>query len=221
MGNKMRVVKNIFIFFGLFLLGNMYSINFWVRSDSYIGEHQWFFIGVNFVAWVLLFALFRCLYFRQLKKANPRDFGLKINGKKELAYLFIAIFINLLIQFLLYKLNPSDSLPENQVDINKMVSQYPILMWVTIVLYGPPMEEFVFRGFFFNLFFKKDNRFNKIMAVFVSGTVFGLAHEAAFNYNWLIYASSGWILAALYEKTKSLYYPMALHIMMNFISMMG
>jgi uncharacterized protein len=84
-----------------------------------------------------------------------------------------------------------------------------------VCVVAPFAEELFFRGFLFGALRKR----GLIVAVSVSGLAFGLAHVASSPIGFLVpLATLGVILALLYERTKSLYPPIALHALNNSIA---
>lgn len=213
----MKNVKNICIFIGLVFISNLCKLEILFKtSPQYVTWNQWLFIGVDFVVWVALILFYSRVYKDQLENENSRGFGFKLGGKKEAQYFLLAGLAILFIQWL----SSYKSISTNQIVINDMFRLFPILAGFSTILFAPVLEEFLFRGIFFNLFFIKNDEHDKKMAIFVSGILYGLAQEQALTIHLLTYSAIGWIFGILYEKTKSLYYPVALHMLVNAIKIL-
>ncbi|MBV7389506.1 MULTISPECIES: CPBP family intramembrane glutamic endopeptidase [Enterococcus] len=155
-------------------------------------------------------------YRNQLRIANPNHFGKeKLAGNKIL--FTVGMFVVMNIVAIVFSSFLSLDTPDNQEAINQATALVPMLAVFNTVVFGPLAEEIIFRGIFFNYFFNQNRRNSHILAIIVSGTVFGLMHEASFSLAFLYYASLGWILAGTYLYTKDLRYSMAIHLLFNLL----
>jgi membrane protease YdiL (CAAX protease family) len=90
-----------------------------------------------------------------------------------------------------------------------------VLGGLLVCVVAPVCEELFFRGFLFGAL----RRHGLVVAALVSGVGFGLAHVASSPIGFIVpLATLGIILALLYERTGSLYPPMALHALNNSIA---
>jgi membrane protease YdiL (CAAX protease family) len=90
-----------------------------------------------------------------------------------------------------------------------------VLAGLLVCVVAPICEELFFRGFLFGAL----RRRGFVVAALVSGVAFGLAHVASAPIGFIVpLATLGVILALLYERTGSLYPPMALHALNNSIA---
>jgi membrane protease YdiL (CAAX protease family) len=90
-----------------------------------------------------------------------------------------------------------------------------VLGALLVCVIAPVCEELFFRGFLFGGLRKH----GLIVATLVSGTAFGLAHVVSSPIGFIVpLAALGVILALLYERTGSLYPPMALHAFNNSVA---
>lgn len=91
--------------------------------------------------------------------------------------------------------------------------------FVIRILYGsliaPVVEEFVFRG----LLMTALSKFKKYYVdVIVSSTLFSLIHILQHGWvitDFIVYAGVGLLFGILFRYTRSIYWPMALHILWN------
>ena len=130
-------------------------------------------------------------------------------------YLLLAYGVNHLSGIVFSFLTPATS---NQIALNElteMTGRQELLYFLLITcLLAPISEELVYRGVLMNTFLKDSPWYGDVL---LSACVFGYVHVAdgITPLAFFTYASGGAILAFLYRKTHSLYYPILLHIMIN------
>lgn len=151
------------------------------------------------------------------RKARLKDLGLRYYSiAKTLWYsliLLIAIFIiSFLYVFIMNSLFGIEA-PSSKIETlikNRSVSNIILLMVVAFI--GPIIEEIFFRGFIYSAF-KKNWGTNA--ALFLSSLLFAVVHLDLFSFIPLMII--GWLLAYLFEKTKSLLPAIFLHAAYNLI----
>lgn len=158
---------------------------------------------------VLLSAVIYLLVF-----AGKKTFHFKCQ-LRYFIYLLLGYIILYMSDFLFsYLLSPSS----NQISLNETVEMmgrqelpYFLLM---VCFIGPIAEELIYRGVLMTTFFKNSHWYGDVL---LSAIIFGYIHIdfALTPLAFFIYASGGVILALLYRKTHSLYYPILLHILIN------
>lgn len=211
----MTLAKRIRLFFIVIIATSLISFEtIFDISFQKIAQHQLFFCGIQFCLWLLVgLTLKRILSKLQLKQSDLQDKQTLLSTKK--IFFTVGMFgLALLVGFMDNQFNPL-SLPENQIYLNRLDASAPLFFSLSTIIYAPSIEELVFRGFFFQLFFSATTPLNKFLQVFVSGIIFGLAHQFAFDWNLLIYCSLGWILGAIYLYTKNLSYSIVVHSLIN------
>ena len=130
-------------------------------------------------------------------------------------YLLPAYGVNHLSGIVFSFLTPATS---NQMALNELVEmtgrQELLYLLLITCLLGPITEELVYRGVLMNTFLKDSPWYGDVL---LSACVFGYVHVSSglTPLAFFTYASGGTILAFLYRKTHSLYYPILLHIMIN------
>lgn len=130
-------------------------------------------------------------------------------------YLLLAYGVNHLSGIVFSFLTPTTS---NQMALNEMIEmtgRQELLYFLLITcLLGPISEELVYRGVLMNTFLKDSPWYGDVL---LSACVFGYVHvsDGITPLAFFTYASGGAIVAFLYRKTHSLYYPILLHIMIN------
>ncbi|OKL36146.1 CPBP family intramembrane glutamic endopeptidase [Domibacillus mangrovi] len=100
---------------------------------------------------------------------------------------------------------------ENTQDIIQLVEWVPLTM-LSVALFGPILEEIVFRKILFGSLYE---RFPFFFAALISAFVFSIAHRELEHF--LLYAAMGFTFAFLYVKTKKLIVPIVAHVSMNSI----
>ena len=114
----------------------------------------------------------------------------------------------------------------NQNQIIDAFNQNPILIIFTTVIYAPIVEEIVFRGAIFRGLRSKTNFW---ISALISGLSFGMIHvfDSLIAGNFLdllyliVYGALGFIFCYSYEKNKSIFAPILLHFINNFIGIIG
>lgn len=133
-------------------------------------------------------------------------------------YLLLAYGVNHLSGIVFSFLSPATS---NQMALNELVEmtgrQELLYLLLITCLLGPITEELVYRGVLMNTFLKDSPWYGDVL---LSACIFGYVHVSSglTPLAFITYASGGAILAFLYRKTHSLYYPILLHIMINITS---
>ncbi|MBK3496273.1 CPBP family intramembrane metalloprotease [Viridibacillus sp. YIM B01967] len=98
---------------------------------------------------------------------------------------------------------------ENTANLIEIANVAPVAI-LGIVVFGPILEEFIFRRVIFGSIFQKTNFF---IAASVSAIVFAVIH---FDFSHIIlYAISGFIFAFLYHKTQRIITSIIAHMMLN------
>ena len=130
-------------------------------------------------------------------------------------YLLLAYGVNYFSDTVFSFLTPATS---NQIALNETIEmtgrqELPYLLLIVCLL-GPITEELVYRGVLMNTFLKDSPWYGDVL---LSACIFGYVHVSSglTPLAFFTYASGGAILAFLYRKTHSLYYPILLHIMIN------
>lgn len=134
---------------------------------------------------------------------------------RYLVYLLLAYGVSYLSDIVFSFLIPATS---NQIALNELIEmtgRQELLYFLLITcLLGPIAEEFVYRGVLMNTFLKDSPWYGDVL---LSACIFGYVHVSSglTPLAFFTYASGGAILALLYRKTHSLYYPILLHILID------
>jgi hypothetical protein len=98
---------------------------------------------------------------------------------------------------------------ENTKDILTIINTFPLAIMVSSI-FGPILEEIVFRKIIFGALHK---RFNFFISAIISSVIFALAHMEPQHV--LLYSAMGFTFAFLYVKTKHIMVPIFAHVAMN------
>lgn len=167
-----------------------------------------------------------------LKKDLSDDFVKFKSKKKEwiiiiaVGYLYLIlgnILSNFLSNFMSSALNVPISESLNQLTIiAALQSDGTLLMMLSAILFGPIIEELIFRKAIFGIF-KKD-----MTGLIVSSVIFGSIHLvsepslASALVNGMAYFIMGAVFGIIYLKNeKNIYAPMIVHILSNLIAVLG
>lgn len=159
---------------------------------------------------VWFFAMFR-------RKASFRDLGLRYYSiARTIWYSFLSLlaifFVSFLYVFLMNSLFGIEA-PASKIEIlvrNRSISSN--ILFVVVAVIAPFSEEVFFRGFLYSAF-KKSWGVNT--AIFLSSFLFAMIHMELYSFIPLMII--GWLLAYLFEKTKSLIPAIFLHGVYNLI----
>jgi len=159
---------------------------------------------------VWFFALYR-------RKAGLRDLGLRYYSiGKTMWYTFISLVAIFIISFIyVYVMNAVLGIeaPSSKIEIlirNRSISNTILLVVVAFI--GPVVEEVFFRGFLYSAFKKS---WGVLPALFISSVLFSVVHLQV--YSFLPLFIIGWLLAYIFEKTRSLFPAIFLHAIYNLI----
>ena len=147
----------------------------------------------------------------------------KINSKKfkgsYLFYSFLALLAFVIWNFVTFYLFPSTKNEiAYQLDVPTFTGATAFLMYFFYpVIAGPIFEEMIYRGLVMTAL-EKGKKWG--LDVLGSAALFGILHIS--NHGWVltdffVYMGGGLILAVLFRVTKSIYWPIGLHIVNNAI----
>ena len=145
----------------------------------------------------------------------------QINSRKfKVSYLFysflalLAFFVWNFIKFFLFP--PTQNAISYQLDLPTFTGPTAFLMYFFYpVIAGPIFEEMIYRGLVMTTL-EKGKKWG--LDVLGSAALFGILHIS--NYGWVltdffVYMGGGIIFAVLFRVTKSIYWPIGLHIVYN------
>ena len=169
------------------------------------------FYGVQ-VLLMLGVVWFFAIYWR---RSGLRDLGFRYYSiAKTIWYTFLSLILIFLVSFvyviILQKVFGIEA-PGSKIDelVRSGNVSGNILIVVTAFI-APLCEEVYFRGFLYPAFRKS---FGVVIGIFLSSVVFAAAHLDLFSFFPIMVI--GWILAFMYEKTKSIFPVIFLHSIYN------
>ena len=207
---KKRAIQILLALFLIFYKSTWFWRLFNHLAKPYLPASREFFqILLLMESGVLLSAVIYLLVFAEKKM---------FHFKWELRYFIYLLlgYITLYMSDFLfsYFISPSS----NQISLNEtveMMGRQELPYFLLIVCFISPIaEELIYRGVLMTTFFKNSPWYGDIL---LSAIIFGCIHInfALTPLAFFIYASGGLILAILYRMTKTLYYPIVVHILMN------
>ncbi len=108
---------------------------------------------------------------------------------------------------------------QNQTLVIQFVSAYPLVSFLSVVIFAPILEELIFRGLLATYFFPKMADMKAVgIYLAVTGSLFSLVHMPTTIPQFLIYFTMGLNLGWLYLIRRDIRYPIALHMLNNGIS---
>lgn len=185
------------------------------------------FIFSAVVAAVTLGAL---SWYLSFKRAHPRDVGLVRPKIRDIGYVLLGagayIVSYILLVSAIAKLFPSLNTEQTQElgFQTTTASNELLVVFMSLVVLAPLVEEIVVRGFMFSGLRSKVTFWP---AAIISSGLFGLAHLLGGEGGSTIWIATidtfilGMVLAYLREKTDSLWAPIGLHALKNFVAFMA
>ena len=148
----------------------------------------------------------------------------QINSRKfKVSYLFysflalLAFFVWNFIKFFLFP--PTQNAISYQLDLPTFTGATAFLLYFFYpVIAGPIFEEIIYRGLVMTAL-EKGKKWG--LDVLGSATLFGILHISSHGWvltDFFVYMGSGLIMAVFFRVTKSIYWPIGLHIVNNAIA---
>lgn len=161
-------------------------------------------MGIGFI--ITLIVVFRDRQFFDIWKGKKAGIGMSILwGLGGFLLLLIGQSLAAMIEMAL-GIEPGSENTSSLVDVAEVV---PAAIFA-VVLFGPVLEELLFRRVIFGSLNQKTNFF---IATAISALVFALVHFEFIHL--LLYLTTGLILAFLYQQTKRIITPIIAHVCLN------
>jgi len=174
--------------------------------------------GLTLFSNIILILIFIFLYrkeiikqFKTLKKLKKEKLIIILDT--AFRYWLIGLIIMIVSNFIINKLGIGSS--ANDVSVSSMLEKTPIIAGLSVIIFGPFVEEMVFRMAFKDVFNKK------IVFILVSGIIFGSLHVIGVVTNiyellYLIpYCSLGLAFAAIYDYSDNIFISYLIHLLHN------
>jgi len=200
----------IFLYKDLFYLVPLYILKIDYTNLTY---HQQLLL--NLFSSIILVIIIYLIYRKYLKeklidyKKNFKDyfeFGFK--------WWFIGLVMMLSTNVLIAMFSPI-STPTNEILVQKMLREAPLITFISSSLIAPFLEEMLFRKSF------SDILNNKFYSIFFSGIVFGLMHivfsvTSFWDFLYVVpYGALGSAFAYILHKTDNIYISITFHLIHN------
>jgi len=165
---------------------------------------------LSFITYVLSFGIaFWIVYSIRKHKTNNKTFNLKIENKRTIPVIIIAIIA---LNFgIIPPIISSIPMPESvQLYFANLMGQYSFITLLTIVIAAPILEELIFRGIILDGLLKN---YSPIKSILITSVLFGLAHLNPWQF--ISAFSLGAFISWIYYKTGSLSLAIIIHSVNN------
>lgn len=207
-------IKGIFTLFLFFFSTYFAYIPIWLFDIDPATMSDETSIWLTFFSNIMLVLVLFLIYFKSLKKEwqTFRKDGLKnldIGFKYWMIGLMVMVVSNVIINFVFVH-----NIAANEEAVQSMIKVSPWLMLINAGILAPITEEITFRKTF------KDMIKNPYLFILISGILFGSLHVVSatnfFEFLYIIpYASLGIAFAFMYQKTNTVFTPIAMHFFHN------
>ena len=177
-----------------------------------LSDFSYYFLDMMLNFFVVLLALIVMIQSGKWQQINSRKFKGSYLFYSFLA--FLALFIWNFIKFFLFP--PTQNAISYQLDLPTFTGATAFLMYFFYpVIAGPIFEEMIYRGLVMTAL-EKGKKWG--LDVLGSATLFGILHISSHGWvltDFFVYMGGGIIFALLFRVTKSIYWPIGLHIVYN------
>ena len=210
-----KIISRYYLFVAILLIiADQFFIRLVLHSDFAAGlsDFSYYFSDMMLNFLVVLLALVAMIWSGKWQQINSRKFKGSYLFYSFLA--FLALFIWNVIKFFLFP--PTQNGLAYQLAAPTFTGATAFLMYFFYpVIAGPIFEEMIYRGLVMTAL-EKGKKWG--LDVLGSAALFGILHIS--NYGWVltdffVYMGGGIIFALLFRVTKSIYWPIGLHIVYN------
>ena len=211
---KKLISRHYFIIAILLVLADQFFIRLLLHSDLVAGLSDFTYylsdMMLNFL--VVLFALIVMIWSEKWQQINNRKFK-----RSYLFYSFLALLSFVAWNFVTFFLFPPT---RNEISYQHAAPTFTgatafLMYFFYPVIAGPIFEDMIYRGLVMTAL-EKGKKWG--LDVLGSAVLFGVSHIS--NHGWVLtdfvfYMGGGLIFAVLFRMTKSIYWPIGLHIVYN------
>ena len=213
---KKIISRHYFIIAILLVIADQKFSGLVLRSDLVTGlsDFAYYFSDMMLNFLVILFALIAMIWSGKWQQINSRKFK-----GSYLFYSFLALLAFVVWNFVTFFLFPST---KNEISYQLAIPTFKgatafLMYFFYPVIAGPIFEEMIYRGLVMTAL-EKWKKWG--LDVLGSAALFGILHIS--NHGWVltdffVYMGSGLIMAIFFRATKSIYWPIGLHIVNNAI----
>ena len=131
--------------------------------------------------------------------------------------------LNNILLALLYPFLQEDPTNLNQEAVNSFLNNYTGYMLLDVILLAPIVEELLFRGTIFGPLCRRSPLWAYIVSIAAFATLhvvgsIGVQHWTVILFSFLQYLPGGFVLCWSYQRSQSIWAPIALHGIMNLYS---
>ncbi len=186
-----------------------------------IDEASIFYVSINFLQVFITGIIFVYIGLNGFKK-DYQDFKKSIgNHVGQIIVGVIMVYAAMLISQLILSFFGATGTSQNEMTIQSMFSSDPsalLLLFLTLVIFTPIVEEMVFRRAIYGL---AESKWGSTAAIIISGSIFGLMHVIAFSdfIQSIPYIGMGLVFGYVYYRSnKNIYVTMGVHLINNLIA---
>ena len=210
-----KIISRYYLFVALLLAVAYQEFSSLVLYSDFaasLSDFGYYFSDMMLNFLVVLLALIAMIWSGKWQQINSRKFKGSYLFYSFLA--FLALFIWNFIKFFLFP--PTQNGLAYQLAAPTFTGATAFLMYFFYpVIAGPIFEEMIYRGLVMTAL-EKGKKWG--LDVLGSAALFGILHIS--NYGWVltdffVYMGGGLIMAVLFRATKSIYWPIGLHIVYN------
>ena len=210
-----KIISRYYFFVAILLvIAYQYFSGLVLHSDFAVSlsDFSYYFSDMMLNFFVVLLALVAMIWSGKWQQINSRKFKVSY-----LFYFFLALLAFFVWNFVTFFIFPSTQNEISyQLDLPTFTGPTAFLMYFFYpVIAGPIFEEMIYRGLVMTAL-EKWKKWG--LDVLGSAALFGILHIS--DYGWVltdffVYMGGGIIFAVLFRVTKSIYWPIGLHIVYN------
>ena len=210
-----KIISRYYLFVAILLImADQFFIRLVLHSDlaASLSDFGYYLSDMMLHFLVVLFALIAMIWSGKWQKINSRKFK-----RSYLFYSFLALLAFVVWNFVTFFLFPPT---RNEISYQHAAPTFTgatafLMYFFYPVIAGPIFEDMIYRGLVMTAL-EKGKKWG--LDVLGSAALFGILHIS--NHGWVLtdfvfYMGGGLIFAVLFRMTKSIYWPIGLHIVYN------
>ena len=213
-----KIISRYYFFVAILLvIAYQYFSGLVLHSDlaASLSDFSYYFSDMMLNFLVVLFATIVMIWSGKWQQINSRKFK-----GSYLFYSFLALLAFVIWNFVTFFIfPPTQNEISYQLDLPTFTGATGFLMYFFYpVIAGPIFEEMIYRGLVMTAL-EKGKKWG--LDVLGSATLFGILHISSHGWvltDFFVYMGSGLIMALFFRATKSIYWPIGLHIVDNAIA---
>ena len=213
-----KIISRYYLFVAILLImADQFFIRLVLHSDLAAGlsDFSYYFSDMMLNFLVVLLALIVMIWSGKWQQINSRKFKVSY-----LFYSFLALLAFFVWNFVTFFIFPSTQNEISyQLDLPTFTGPTAFLMYFFYpVIAGPIFEEMIYRGLVMTAL-EKGKKWG--LDVLGSAALFGILHISSHGWvltDFFVYMGGGLIMAVFFRVTKSIYWPIGLHIVNNAIA---